>query len=239
MQLCGMVEVWYLQFRPGWSANMFKSFQIHDIRTIFEQFPTVSHQGPKMFWGWFNSSAPRSSLHDVLCLWAGSRQNVEALAHRKDWSQMTPPTSPTCPKLAARLQDYNSRFLRKNNDEMVSVSSKIFWDSVLECWANCWSCHERHARSSSQNSKAAQRVCSKIQMDSKCRWLFNVTDMVQLLECNCLLVDRHGSCHALINLSSAQDPIGSTFRRKILMLSLVSVESDKTGKWNRSQSGTR
>ena len=78
-----------------------------------------------------------------------------------------------------------------------------------------------------------------MQMDSKCRWLFNVTDMVQLLECNCLLVDRHGSCHALINLSSSQDPIGSTFRRKILMLSLVSVESDKTGKWNRSQSGTR
>ena len=31
MQLCGMVEVWYLQFRLGWSANMFKSM-------IFEPF---------------------------------------------------------------------------------------------------------------------------------------------------------------------------------------------------------
>ena len=60
MQLCGMVEVWYLQFQwPARTVNIFKLSMIFEV-------PTVSHR-LKMFLAQFTAS-PRSSLHDVLYL---------------------------------------------------------------------------------------------------------------------------------------------------------------------------
>lgn len=50
---CPNAVVWHGRgLVPAVSAGMISQYvQIHDFRTIFEQFPTVSHQGPKMFWG--------------------------------------------------------------------------------------------------------------------------------------------------------------------------------------------